>query len=92
MSRRLRVALLVCVMSVIELAVGTAPGDEEPQCPMLRSLGAAPTPNYAPNMRILMDSWNYKNLLPATRSGAVWDAVDNDDNNPSGATSSVSSQ
>ena len=70
MSLRLRVALLTCVLSVMELAASIAPGDEEPLCRRLRTEGAAPTPNYAPNMRILMDSWNYQNLLPV-RIGSV---------------------
>lgn len=89
MSFRLRVVLLTCVLSVIELAAGIAPGDEEPLCQQLRGLGTAPTPSYDPNMRILMDSWNYQNLLPV-RTGAVWEQVDNDDNNPGELTTNVS--
>ena len=93
MSLKLGVALLAWViLSAIELAAGVsiaAPGDEEPLCQQLRDLGAAPIPNYAPNMRILMDSWNYQNLLP-TRTGAVWEQVDNDTNNPSGIATNVS--
>ena len=89
MSLRLGVALLTCVLSVIELAAGIAPGDEEPLCERLRGLGTAPRPNYAPNMRVLMDSWNYQNLLPG-RTGSVWEQVDNDFNNPSGITTNVS--
>jgi hypothetical protein len=94
MSLQLRVVLLACVMSlsVIELAAGIsiAPGDEEGQiCGELRSRGAAPTPGYASNMRVLMDSWNYQNLLP-TRVGAAWDQVDNDARNNASLTTNVS--
>ena len=87
----LLLVLLVCVMSVIEprVAVGIAPGDEEPLCQQLRAQGAAPIPNYTPNMRVLMDSWNYQNLLPA-RIGAIWEQVDNDSNNPTGTITNVS--
>jgi hypothetical protein len=91
MSVRLGVVLLACVISAIELAAGisTAPGDEEGEiCPNLRSEGAAPTPGYAPNMRVLMDSWNYQNLLPS-RVGAVWDQVDNDTRNNRSLTTNV---
>ena len=65
-----------------------APGDEEPLCEQFRAEGVVPIPAYSANMRVLMDSWNYQNLLP-TRTGAVWDQVDNDDNNPSGITANV---
>ena len=67
-----------------------APGDEEQQlCGNLRLIGAAPTPSYSANIRVLMDSWNYLSLLPP-RSRAVWDQVDNDENNPSNVTTNVS--
>ena len=73
------------------ILVGTvAPGDEEPVCEPVRAVGAAPIPAYSANMRVLMDSWNYQNLLPS-RFGAVWDQVDNGTNNPSygGVTTNV---
>ena len=66
----------------------TAPGDEEPLCESLRAGGFAPIPAYSANMRVLMDSWNYHNLLPLF-TGAVWDQVDNDENNPSELTTNV---
>ena len=40
-------------------------------------------------MRILMDSWNYRNLLPV-RTGSVWEQVDNDMNNVDTLTTNVS--
>ena len=79
-------------MLLIELVVGIsiAPGDEEQVfCQNLRAQGAAPIPDYAPSMKVLMDSWNYQNLLPP-RVGAVWDQVDNDTNNRDGETTNVS--
>ena len=79
-------------MLVIELAAGIsiAPGDENRDlCQELRSRGAIPIPGYAPNMRVLMDSWNYQNLLPK-RTGAVWDQVDNDTRNNASITTNVS--
>ena len=68
---------------------GVAPGDEDPLCEALRTNGVAPMLSYSANMRVLMDSWNYLNLLPP-RTGAVWDQVDNDTNNPVQITTNVS--
>ena len=82
--------LLMCVLLAIELAPGVAPGDEEQSvCQDLRADGVAPIPDYDPSMAILMDSWNYQNLLPV-RTGAVWVQEDNDTNNPGGITTNVS--
>ena len=82
------VLLLLKVTWVAVMAVGTAPGDEEDLCADLRSDGVVPIPSYSPTTRILMDSWNYQNLL--SRMGAVWIQVDNDVNNPSDTTTNVS--
>ena len=79
---------LVLAFIFVTVSAGVAPGDEEALCEQLRATGAAPTPAYSTNMRVLMDSWNYQNLLPP-RTGAVWDQVDNDDNNPFGVTTNV---
>jgi acyl-ACP thioesterase len=79
---------LVLAFIFVRVSVSVAPGDEEAaRCEELRAYGVVPTPSYFANMRVLMDSWNYENLL---RTGAVWDQVDNDTNNPSGATTNVS--
>ena len=83
------VTLLVELLVLVNPGSSVVPGDEESLCEQLRALGAAPTPAYSANMRVLMDSWNYQNLLP-TRIGAVWEQVDNDVNNPSGVTTNVS--
>ena len=81
---------LVLAFVLVTVSAGVAPGDEEAAlCKDLRAQGAAPTPAYSTNMRVLMDSWNYWNLLPP-RTGAVWDHVDNDDNNDLGLTTNVS--
>ena len=53
-------------------------------------IGVAPTPGYDPTSRVLMDSWNYINLLGTNRNDAVWQQVDNDINNPPGFTTNVS--
>ena len=73
-------------------AATTAPGDEGPLCQSLRELGIAPTPAYSDNMRVLMDSWNYQNLLAigANQPVFVWQQVDNDVNNPFEITTNVS--
>ena len=83
-----RILMLVSLV-VVTASAGVAPRDEEPFCSNLRAEGSAPIPGYSANMRVLMDSWNYQNLLPP-RPGAVWDQVDNDINNPSGVTTNVS--
>ena len=80
MAANLGVALLVELLLMVNPSSSVAPEDEEPLCEQLRSRGAAPIPAYSANMRVLMDSWNYQNLL-SDRAGAVWKQVDNDTNN-----------
>ena len=91
MASALWVTLLVELLLKVNHGSSVAPGDEEQLlCENLRSIGAAPPLlAYSANMRVLMDSWNYLNLLPP-RLGAVWDQVDNDENNPSNVTTNVS--
>ena len=83
--------VILCVLAAMLVASthGVAPGDEEELCDNLRSLGTVPTPDYDPTMVILMDTWNYQNLL-SPRSGAVWQQVDNDSNNDVQFTTNVS--
>ena len=93
-SIRITVTFLTLKLTLfifVAVSVGVAPGDEaQPLCEQLRATSTvAPTPAYSANMRVLMDSWNYRNLLP-DRLGAAWDQVDNDRNNPSGMTTNVS--
>ena len=52
--------LMLVSLAVVTTSAGVAPGDEELSiCSDLRSQGAAPTPIYSANMRVLMDFWNY---------------------------------
>ena len=69
-----------------------APGGEEESlehCKKLRSDGVLSKLTHPANVEVLMDSWNYQNLLP-NRSGAVWQQMDYDSNNPVGLTTNVS--
>ena len=91
MAANLRVALLVELLLMVNPGSSVAPEDEEQHCELLRAQGAAPIPAYSANMRVLMDSWNYQNLLPP-RAGAVWEQVDNDTNNHIGETTNVCMQ
>ena len=90
-GRKTVVLRVLCVIAaaLVVSTNGVAPGDEEGLCDNLRSLGTVSTPDYDPTMVILMDSWNYQNLLPP-RSGAVWQQVDNDTNNDVQFTTNVS--
>ena len=84
--------LLMLLLQLYTFVDGTrtvAPGDEAPACEEFRAQGIVPIPAYSANMRVLMDSWNYQNLLPV-RTGAVWDQVDNDMNNLGGLSTNVS--
>ena len=79
----------VCVVSA-RLAVGIAPGDEDPLCDILRTSGSSRLAllNYERGQSILMDSWNYEFLLD--RDEAVWDTVDYDTNNANATIDRVS--
>ena len=89
MTSALWVVLLLELLVFADTGSSVAPGDEEPLCRQLRADRVAPIPAYSANIRVLMDSWNYLNLLPP-RTRAVWDQVDNDTNNPVGITTNVS--
>ena len=60
-----------------------APGDAEPECTEL------PPSFNTSNTRVLMDSYNYANLLPP-HEGAVWQQMDNDENSVPGRGTEVS--
>ena len=84
-------SVLVLTFIIVVVAGSVAPGDDDKAlCEQLRMAGAAPDPisSYSANMRVLMDSWNYQNLLPDC-TGAVWDQVDNDMNNAELETTNV---
>ena len=67
----------------------SAPGDEELFCVTLGQNQLITPPVHPPNFGVLMDSFNYVNLLPP-HSGAVWQFVDNDTNNQPGRGTEVS--
>ena len=84
--------MLVVVTVVLSVFVGSfaqAPGDADPFCTeVLPSVGVNIL-NYAPQVKPLMDSRHYQNLLPP-HADAVWQRVDNDNNNPVGTATDVS--
>ena len=81
---------LALLLHLYRIVASVAPGEKEQLfCEQLRAVEAAPIPAYSANMRVLMDSWNYQNLLP-NRHGAVWDQVGNDGSNPYDITTNVS--
>ena len=84
---------LIAVTVVLSLLSGwccaQAPGDGDSHCTEdLPSFGVNIL-DYPPEVKPLMDSRHYQQLLPPN-TGAVWQTVDNDDNNPSGILTSVS--
>ena len=71
------------VMILVSIISARAPEDGNLFCTNeLLSSGTIP-PSYPPNSKILLDSYNYVNLLPP-QDGAVWQEVDNDNNNEAG--------
>ena len=80
---------LVIVLSVFDQSFAQAPGDADPFCTeTLPGIGFNIL-DYAPEVKPLMDSRHYQNLLPP-HLNAVWQEVDNDNNNPVGPTTDVS--
>jgi len=66
---------LVHLVSVLQTGVmAAAPGDEDRRCNYIRWYHGIRNP---PNSRVLMDQYNYINLLPPYK-GAVWQQIDND--------------
>ena len=93
-SRSVLILYLAAVAIVVSHALAQAPGDGDELCvePFLEN-SSEPNPfyrrpSYAANVRVLMDSRNYEDLLEG-RSPA-WQQVDNDDNNTMDAATSVS--
>ena len=81
------ISVLLAVASY-QLASAQAPGDTSQVCLDLRAAGIAIV-GYPPNVKPLMDSRNYENLIPFHQS-PVWQRVDRDSNNPRGQLTAVS--
>ena len=83
------VIVTIVLSSLSGWSCAQAPGDAELFCTEeLPSVGVNIL-DYPPEVKPLMDSRHYRQLLPPS-SGAVWQKVDNDTNNPSGTRTSVS--
>ena len=79
------VILCTCTCLLSSAYYDGAPNDANPYCTS-RILDPR-----IPNARILLDSYNYVNLLPP-HDDAVWQAVDKDDNNVPGRGTEVINQ
>ena len=69
--------------------VAQAPDDADPFCTEVLPGVGVNILDYAPQVKPLMDSRHYQNLLPP-HVDAVWQEVDNDNNNPSQLATDVS--
>ena len=78
--------ILLFLSVLLSMASAVAPGDEHSFCTD-NDYDIIP-PQYPSNAKILMDSYNYIDLLPP-HEWAVWMQVDNDDNNVGGAGTTV---
>ena len=72
---------------LLSVVTGRAPGDGNAFC--TDTLARVQPPVHPLNTKILMDSFNYLNLLPP-HGGAVWQQLDLDDNNEIGEGTEVS--
>ena len=86
---------LVAVAFVLSLLSGwscaQAPGDEDSFCLVDLPRIGTNILDYPPEVRPLMDSRHYRQLLPPN-VGAVWQQVDNDNNNQGSLNTNVSWQ
>ena len=80
--------LLCCCLALLSASNAQAPGDTSQVCLDLRAAGIGIV-GYPPNVKPLMDSRNYENLIPDHQS-PVWQRVDRDNNNPVGQSTTVS--
>ena len=80
---------LVIVLTRFGRSIAQAPGDADPFCTEFLPGVGVNILDYAPEVKPLMDSRHYQNLLPP-HADAVWQEVDNDNNNPSSTTTDVS--
>ena len=86
--------LLVAVVILLQLTLlrecfAQAPDDADPFCTVTLPGIGFNILDYAPEVKPLMDSRHYLNLLPL-HANAVWQEVDNDNNNRVGTTTDVS--
>ena len=79
----------VIVLSLLGESSTQAPDDADPFCTEILPGVGFNILDYAPEVKPLMDSRHYQNLLPP-HLNAVWQEVDNDNNNPLGTTTDVS--
>ena len=80
----------ILAVASYQLASAQAPGDTSQVCLDLRAAGLETyIVGYPPNVKPLMDSRDYENLIPDHQS-AVWQRVDRDTNNPVGQSTTVS--
>ena len=89
--RELWTILLLALWSVV-IVSAQAPGDEDALCTMTLPSVGVNVIVYPPNVKPLMDSSHYDDMLPpaSTSNPPVWQEVDNDDNNPSDLDTNVS--
>ena len=78
-AKKLNALSLIFLTGVASAAMARAPGDGDAFC----SLHSTFVKHSVSNIKVLMDSFNYFNLLPP-HEGAVWQQLDLDDNNVPG--------
>ena len=76
------ISILLFLSVLLSVASAVTPGDEHSFCTDTLINEITP-PQYPSNAKILMDSYNYIDLLPP-HEHAVWMRVDNDNNNAGG--------
>ena len=80
------ISIFALLLSVV---TGRAPGDGDDFCTNTLPSTEIQAPVHPSNAKILMDSFNYLNLLPP-HAEAVWQQLNLDDNNVAGAGTEVS--
>ena len=81
--------LLIVSLGLSGWSCAQAPGDADPFCTETLPNDGVNILNYASEVKPLMDSRHYQQLLPPN-TGAVWQTVDNDNNNRNDTTTNVS--
>ena len=88
-NMRCLVGVVIVLSSLSGWSCAQAPGDADPICTETLPTVGVNILDYPPEVKPLMDSHHYQQLLPPNL-GAVWQEVDNDNNNPSGTVTRVS--